>query len=188
MNAQEGHKAHMIKKAKSTAMIYHALQRRKYTDELYYKHLEAVSNKVIDWGYGDDAHMICAAWLHDIVEDQDFPIETIKREWGFETAQYVWYLTNYPHVAGNRQKRHEMDVERIAKAPWQAKVIKCADLFDNTSTIVDHDPGFAKVYLREKSDLISEIIGDSDVSNKIIEEVVKVYENAKQKLEEVQNR
>jgi hypothetical protein len=32
--------------------------------------------------------------------------------------------------------------------------IKCADLISNTSTIVKHDPGFAKVYLPEKKAIL----------------------------------
>lgn len=184
MNSDEGHHAHMIKHAKSIAMLYHANQRRKYTGELYYKHLQNVAEKVIEWGF-DDVHMICAAYLHDIVEDQKFCLETIKSAWGFETAQYVWYLTNYPLVAGNRAKRHAMDVERLSQAPWQAKVIKCADLIDNTSTIVKHDPNFAKIYLDEKKDVLNQIDIDSEVPTKAINETYEVYYNAIKELEEV---
>lgn len=187
MNYKEGHHVHMIKTAITTAKRYHMDQTRKYTGEDYYDHLKSVADKVTEWGF-DNAHMICAAYLHDIVEDQKFCLETIKAHWGFETYQYVWYLTNVPHAAGNRAKRHKMDVERLSQAPWQAKVIKCADLIDNTSTIVKHDPNFAKIYLDEKKEIVSKFVEDFDIPNHVIKELVEVLENAIKELEEVQNR
>ena len=40
--------------------------------------------------------------------------------------------------------------ERLARAPGWVQTIKCADLISNTSSIVKHDPVFAKTYLEEK--------------------------------------
>jgi hypothetical protein len=62
---------------------------------------------------------------------------------------------------GNRAKRKNMDREHIAKASLQAKTIKLADLIDNTRSIVEHDPKFAKVYLTEKA-LLLEVLREGD--------------------------
>ena len=43
----------------------------------------------------------------------------------------------------------------------EAKTIKLADLIDNTKSIVEHDPRFAKVYLEEKR-LLLEVLKDGD--------------------------
>ncbi|HET8688145.1 MAG TPA: hypothetical protein VFM18_16035, partial [Methanosarcina sp.] len=44
----------------------------------------------------------------------------------------------------------------------QAKTIKLADLIDNTSSIVEHDKDFAKIYLAEKK-LLLEVLHDGDM-------------------------
>jgi len=187
MNSKEGHHSWMIWTAREKAKLLHVHQKRKYTEEPYINHVEAVATKLVSWGF-DDTHMICAALLHDIVEDCNYSFDLIKDGWGFTTAQYVWHLTNVPHMAGNRAKRHTMDVQRLSQAPWQAKVIKCADLIDNTSTIVKYDPNFAKIYLDEKKDIVSKFVEDFDIPNHVIKELVEVLENAIKELEEVQNR
>jgi hypothetical protein len=37
------------------------------------------------------------------------------------------------------------------------QTVKVADMIDNTSTIVEYDPKFAKVYLKEKRLLLKEL-------------------------------
>ncbi len=56
---------------------------------------------------------------------------------------------------GNRATRKCLSCERLAAAPGWVQTIKCADLISNTSSIVLHDPDFAKVYSREKRELLA---------------------------------
>lgn len=55
---------------------------------------------------------------------------------------------------GRRAERKALDRAHLAGAPDEAQTIKCADLIDNTSSIVAHDPAFARVYLEEKRALL----------------------------------
>ena len=48
-----------------------------------------------------------------------------------------------------------MDRQRLADSSREVQTIKVADLIDNTPSIVEHDPDFARVYLREKRDLLN---------------------------------
>lgn len=64
---------------------------------------------------------------------------------------------------GLRKHRKAKDREHTAKASPQAKTIKLADLIDNTRSIVERDPEFAKVYLAEKA-LLLEVLRDGDAT------------------------
>ncbi len=59
----------LIERAKVFATQAHQRidQRRKYNNQPYHVHLEAVAKLVAS--VTDEAEMIAAAWLHDVVED-----------------------------------------------------------------------------------------------------------------------
>ena len=149
-------------KAKVFATKYHAdiKQVRKYTGEPYINHPAAVVEIVRSVPHTEA--MLCAAWLHDTVEDTNATIDDIKREFGAEIAELVESLTDVSQQTdGNRKIRKAIDREHTAKASPQAKSIKLADLIDNTKTIVAFDPEFAKVYLAEKR-LLLDVLGEGD--------------------------
>lgn len=149
-------------KAKAFATKCHEdiKQVRKYTGEPYINHPAAVVEIVRSVPHTEA--MLCAAWLHDTVEDTNTTINDIKREFGEEVAKLVEMLTDVSKPSdGNRKKRKAIDREHTAKASPQAKTIKLADLIDNTKTIVAFDPEFAKVYLAEKR-LLLDVLGDGD--------------------------
>lgn len=149
-------------KAKVFATKYHEdiKQVRKYTGEPYINHPAAVVEIVRSVPHTEV--MLCAAWLHDTVEDTNATIDDIKREFGAEVAVLVEMLTDVSKpYDGNRKKRKAIDRDHTSKASPQAKTIKLADLIDNTKTIVAFDPEFAKVYLAEKR-LLLDVLGDGD--------------------------
>lgn len=54
----------------------------------------------------------------------------------------------------------------MSKISVNSQSIKYCDLIDNTKSIVQHDPGFAKVYLKEKFDLLQAMDkGNNDLFN-----------------------
>ena len=103
-----------------------------------------------------------AALLHDTIEDTDTTYGRLWEVFGPDVAGLVQELTDvYTHEAypnANRATRKSSEAQRLAGISREAKLIKWCDLADNTKTIVQHDPGFAKVYLHEKADLI-ELMG-----------------------------
>jgi len=99
-----------------------------------------------------------------VVEDTPATLDEVVRIFGFEVSELVEMLTNVSKPAdGNRAKRKMIDREHMAKASPQAKTIKLADLIDNTRSMVEHDPKFAKVYLAEKA-LLLEVLREGDAS------------------------
>jgi len=141
--------------ALSFAATAHATQKRKYTGEPYITHPIEVAKIVASVEHTDA--MVCAAYLHDVVEDCGVTLEEIKQEFGAEVEDLVFWLTDPPTVKGgpNRAERKCMTRERYAIAPAEAQTIKCADIIANPSSIVEHDPDFAKVYLSEVRELLN---------------------------------
>lgn len=143
----------LIKKARKFATRAHKGQFRKYTGEPYIVHPIAVAETVRLHGGSDE--MVAAALLHDTIEDTNVTYDDVRKEFGITVAGLVRELTDTSSPSdGNRAVRKEIDRRRLAKASADAQTIKLADLIDNTTSIVAHDPGFAKVYLKEKEALL----------------------------------
>jgi len=138
-------------RAKIFATIAHGDQKRKYTGEPYTNHLQNVVDLVRSVQHTEE--MLAAAWLHDTLEDTDTPLIVIYDTFGTTITSMVWYLTD-TKIGPNRAWRKLNDRNRLATAHPNVKTIKLADLIDNTSSIVQYDPKFAKVYLEEKRLLI----------------------------------
>jgi (p)ppGpp synthase/HD superfamily hydrolase len=147
---------YLIDDAVEFANEAHGDQVRKYTGEPYFNHVFSVAERVSK--YTTDPIIYMAALLHDTVEDTDVTLKDIGDLFGPRVAEIVYDLTdhftaeNYPHL--NREKRKALETARMATVDDDVKLIKLCDLADNTSTIVEHDPGFAKVYLKEKAALL----------------------------------
>jgi (p)ppGpp synthase/HD superfamily hydrolase len=143
----------LLHKAAAFAAKKHAGQLRKYTHDPYIVHPTAVALAVAAAG-GDEAQ-IAAAFLHDTLEDTDTTHAELVTEFGQDVADLVLELTDvftheaFPHL--NRAARKMLETDRIATISDRAKAVKKADIADNTSSIVTHDPDFAKVYLVEKA-------------------------------------
>lgn len=148
--------ANLIERAEYLARKLHGEQERKYTGESYFVHVYNVAKRVAK--IDNRPELVAAAFLHDSVEDTDITVDEIGQIFGAEVAGLVYDLTdhftkeNYPNM--NRAKRKSLEAVRLGSISDDAKLIKLCDLADNTSSIVEHDPGFAKIYLKEKADIL----------------------------------
>lgn len=151
----------MEEEAKGFAREAHEGQFRKYKNEPYIEHPIRVAGLVKTVPHTEE--MICAAYLHDVVEDTDVTLENIKEKFGDKVADLVSELTDefvkkkYPHL--NRKKRKEKEVQRQSKISKEAKTIKLADVIDNTRDIVENDRDFARRYVPEMADLVEALQG-----------------------------
>lgn len=146
----------LVARARYFAAKKHAGQKRKYTGEPYIVHPIAVADRVRM--AGGTPNMVAAALLHDVLEDTDATVDEVEAVTNREVAILVLELTDqytkefYPEL--NRKVRKELEAKRLATVSMPAKLIKLADMADNTATITQHDPAFAKVYLQEKAALL----------------------------------
>lgn len=139
------------RKAEAFARAAHSAvgQVRKYTGEPYIVHPIEVAETVR--AAGGNENQICAAYLHDTVEDTNVTLDDIAAVFGHEVATLVEMLTDVSKKEdGNRETRKAIDLAHTAKCSAEAATVKLADLISNTRSIIEHDHDFARVYLREK--------------------------------------
>lgn len=128
-------------------------QKRKYSGKHYIVHPAAVVEILREVEH--TPQMLAAAWLHDTVEDTKATLKEIHIQFGHEVYLLVEMLTDVSRLEdGNRRVRKEMDRQHTAKASPEGKTIKLADLIHNAKSIIEKDPGFAKVFLREMRALL----------------------------------
>jgi (p)ppGpp synthase/HD superfamily hydrolase len=154
----------LVEIAASFAKEKHKDQKRKYTGAPYFEHCREVVGILKEF-YIRDEEMLCAAYLHDTVEDTNTTFEELEKIFGAKITQFVRELTDVSKKQdGNREIRKEIDRQHTAKAQTQVKIIKLADLISNSRTIVFHDANFAKVYMAEKKRLL-EVLGTEQIKN-----------------------
>jgi len=142
-----------ILRAVAFAVKAHDGQIRKFENKPYVLHCIRVAEKVAR--VTDDEDVICAALLHDVLEDcpNIQPID-IYENFGGYVLHLVKELTDSPKSVGNREHRKRIDTERLAWASAETQTIKCGDIIDNVPSIVEHDKNFAPRFIREKQTLI----------------------------------
>ena len=144
-------------RAMAFALEIHKDQRRKYTNNPYFDHLAEVAGIIAT--VDSSPETIATAWLHDCREDQGVTGEEIERLFGMRVTVGVSLLSDFE--TGNRAQRKAASRARLANAPAWVQTIKCADLISNTSSIVQHDPDFAVLYLEEKR-LLLDVLTEAD--------------------------
>jgi HD domain len=127
-------------RALDLAARLHAGDRRQR--EPYVNHLLRVSTRIITYYGVRDTDVICAALLHDAVEDhagelaanggQEDALAALAAQFGERVADLVAAVTNPPNEPG--RDRHQQYREHVAASleasPW-ARVIKASDFTDN---------------------------------------------------------
>lgn len=151
----------------------HKAQLRKYTNDPYIRHPISVARMVSN--LQGSLEMVLASILHDVIEDTHISsdelfefldtTEGITHKEAIKTHNMVVELTdvytkkNYPHL--NRKARKELEATRLGNISEEAKIIKKCDIHDNKISIMQHDPGFYKVFAEETSKAL-ECMGYND--------------------------
>ena len=145
----------MIEAAWAFAVVAHGDQERKYTGEPYITHCLEVASIVAE--VTDSPEAICAALLHDVIEDTpNTAADLLTAGFNETTAQMVIGLTDVaPPAPGlNRKKRKALEREHLAAGCPLTQTVKLADIMSNSSSIAEHDPGFSRIYLEEMAALL----------------------------------
>jgi guanosine-3',5'-bis(diphosphate) 3'-pyrophosphohydrolase len=124
--------------AASFAARKHKHQFRKDGSTPYFSHPVRVCLTLAHvFGVSDEV-AICAALLHDTIEDTTTDYEDIAERFGHEVARCVSALTKNMALPETERER-EYDA-RLASADWRAKAVKLADTFDNYCDIATYPP------------------------------------------------
>ncbi|WP_010529301.1 HD domain-containing protein [Lentibacillus jeotgali] len=117
----------MIKEAKRFAEKAHEGQIRKSPDDPYIIHPIRVAERLEKAGFSDE--LICAGYLHDVVEDTPYEIEDIEEIFGIEVAKLVSAHTEDKSKTWTERKQHTIDTVKFASK--NVKYLILADKLDN---------------------------------------------------------
>ena len=77
----------------------------------------------------DDPKVLASALLHDTIEDTTTDYEDLLELFGADVADWVSALTKEMRIP--EVERERMYCAVLSAAPWQARVCKLADIYDN---------------------------------------------------------
>ena len=117
----------------------HSLQRRKDVDASpYINHpIALVSILTVEAGIAD-RDTLCAALLHDTIEDTETTVEELVETFGGEVASRVQEVTDDKRLP--RLERKRLQVEHAVHLSPKARVVKLADKIANLRDIADSPP------------------------------------------------
>ena len=82
----------------------------------------------LHFGFTDEK-ILAAAYLHDVIEDGSVDYDDVEEQFGCDVADYVQAMSKDTRLAeAERERRYD---EQLAAGPWQGRLIKLADVFDN---------------------------------------------------------
>jgi len=117
----------------------HRLQRRLDVEaSAYINHPIALANVLKSEGGISDPIVLCAALLHDTIEDTKTTYEELRKEFGPEIADVVAEVTDDKDLQKEARKRAQVEHAHL-KSP-RAKLVKLADKICNLRDMVERPP------------------------------------------------
>ncbi len=127
----------MLSKAISFSCRAHASQWRKDKQTPYVAHPVRVMMIVCrEFGVASEP-ILAAAVLHDVIEDTSRDYDSISFHFGSEVADLVAALSKDCRMP--EEEREAAYDAQLREGPWQARLIKLADCYDNYTDAVDDE-------------------------------------------------
>jgi (p)ppGpp synthase/HD superfamily hydrolase len=114
----------------------HATQVRKASQDPYIVHPVHVSVILLRHGFAE--YVAIAGLLHDVVEDQDVPLDQIEAEFGAAVAEIVAALTERKRERGLERPwevRKREALEQVRRASLEAAAVKGADVLHSAHSL-----------------------------------------------------
>ncbi len=127
----------LIDTARQFAEIAHAGQTRKGPEAApYTEHLAEVAALVARFGGSEAA--VCAAWLHDTIEDCPTQPEDLRAQFGDAVAALVLELTDDKSLS--KERRKELQVANASHKSPEAALVKICDKLSNIRAVAEAPP------------------------------------------------
>ncbi len=120
------------------ARRHNGMARKGRGNEPYINHLAEVASILAAVTEGDDAGLVAAGWLHDIVEDTGTTREELAAKFGARVATLVVEVTDDMSLS-KPQRRARQIADAPHKSPG-AKLIKIADKISNIRARIHDAP------------------------------------------------
>ena len=129
----------LLLKALAFAAHKHRDQRRKDAEASpYINHPIALADALVNEGGITDPEVLCAALLHDTVEDTDTTEAELADAFGARIARIVAEVTDDTKLPKEDRKR--LQIEHAPLLSREAKLVKLADKLCNLRDVADHPP------------------------------------------------
>jgi GTP diphosphokinase / guanosine-3',5'-bis(diphosphate) 3'-diphosphatase len=129
----------LLLKALAFAAHKHRDQRRKDAEASpYINHPIALADVLVNEGGVSDVEVLCAALLHDTVEDTATTHQELADAFGSRIARIVAEVTDDKALAKAERKR--LQVEHAAALSREAKLVKLADKICNLRDVAQRPP------------------------------------------------
>jgi guanosine-3',5'-bis(diphosphate) 3'-pyrophosphohydrolase len=129
----------LVLEALAFAAHKHRDQRRKDASASpYINHPIALANVLMNEAGVRDPKVICAALLHDTVEDTETTPEELERHFGRTVRNVVLEVTDDKNLAKAERKR--LQIVKAYGLSRRAKLVKLADKICNLRDIADNPP------------------------------------------------
>jgi guanosine-3',5'-bis(diphosphate) 3'-pyrophosphohydrolase len=122
-----------VANAVTFAIRYHGDQRRP-TGAPYLEHLLEALEVLVRGAGVTDPDVLCAAVLHDVVEDTPCTVADVRREFGDRVANLVGWVTK-PQSDGDKKAAKKAYLAGLKDAPDDAILVKLADRASNVQTL-----------------------------------------------------
>ena len=117
----------------------HKNQRRKDGEASpYINHPIALANVLATEGSVKDEEVLCAALLHDTIEDTETTEDELRQAFGENVTAIVLEVTDDKSLPN--EKRKQLQIEHARHASSQAKLVKLADKICNLRDILASPP------------------------------------------------
>lgn len=128
-----------VLKAALFAAEKHKNQRRKDAEASpYINHPISLANVLATEGSVTDTDVLCAALLHDTIEDTETTADELRENFGDAVTDIVLEVTDDKSLPKAERKR--LQIEHAAHASPQAKLVKLADKICNLRDILASPP------------------------------------------------
>ena len=152
--AQPGADVESIRHAFDVAAYCHRGQTRRSGDP-YITH--PVSVATILAGLGADDQTVCAAILHDTVEDTPYTLSALQRDFGSEIANLVADHKALDQISGGHERKIAQAMIAITSADTRVVNLKLADRLHNMRTLEFMPPETQLRKAREVLDFFSHV-------------------------------
>jgi len=131
------------------ATAWHGDQRRP-TGAPYLDHLLEALEVLVRGADVKDPDVLCAAVLHDVVEDTPCTLEQVSAAFGPKVAELVgWVTIPTPSPGQKKAEVKEAYLRRLPHAPAQARLVKLADRASNVQTLRNLAPDRQRYYFAQ---------------------------------------
>lgn len=165
----------LVLKALAFAAHKHRDQRRKDNNASpYINHPIALATVLCNEGGITDVNVLCAALLHDTIEDTETTPAELTKLFGKTISDLVMEVTDDKSLPKAERKR--LQIEHAANASFEAKLVKLADKISNLRDIAncppaDWDSNRKQEYFDWAKKVIDQIRGTSAVLERIFDEL-----------------